>query len=149
MRRVVITGLGTVNALAADAPGTFRALREGRCGIGPLTFRDADRLSIRIGAELRDWRAEARFEDGPLVLDVAFAFDNVTGGLICVTYSARDPQQTQALREWLTRRYGQPARRARDQATGEVTVAWREPDNIDLHTMPATRPVVLHCARGT
>ena len=95
------------------------------------------------------WRAEARFEDGPLVLDVAFAFDNVTGGLICVTYSARDPQQTQALREWLTRRYGQPARRARDQATGEVTVAWREPDNIDLHTMPATRPVVLHCARGT
>jgi nodulation protein E len=55
MRRVVITGIGTVNALARDVPGTFAALAEGRCGIGPLTFRDADRLSIRIGAEVRDW----------------------------------------------------------------------------------------------
>ena len=95
------------------------------------------------------WRAEAQFEDGPLALEVAFAFDNVTGGLVCVTYAARDPQQTQLLRDWLTRRHGRPARRGRDQATGEVTVAWRDPDNIDLHAMPATRPVVLHCARGT
>ncbi|AZL60944.1 beta-ketoacyl-[acyl-carrier-protein] synthase family protein [Tabrizicola piscis] len=55
MRRVVITGIGTVNALAQDVPGTFAALAEGRSGIGPLTFRDADRLSIRIGGEVRDW----------------------------------------------------------------------------------------------
>ncbi|MBA3908777.1 MAG: beta-ACP synthase [Rhodobacter sp.] len=55
MRRVVITGIGTVNALAHDVPGTFTALAEGRSGIGALTFRDADRLTIRIGAEVRDW----------------------------------------------------------------------------------------------
>ncbi|MDM7931056.1 beta-ketoacyl-[acyl-carrier-protein] synthase family protein [Tabrizicola sp.] len=55
MRRVVITGIGTVNALAKDVPGTFAALAEGRPGIGPLTCRDADRLTIRIGAEVRDW----------------------------------------------------------------------------------------------
>ena len=55
MRRVVITGIGTVNALAQDVPGTFAAMAEGRCGIGALTFRDADRLTIRIGAEVRDW----------------------------------------------------------------------------------------------
>lgn len=55
MRRVVITGIGTVNALAHNVPGTFAAFAEGRCGIGPLTCRDADRLSIRIGAEVRDW----------------------------------------------------------------------------------------------
>jgi nodulation protein E len=55
MRRVVVTGIGTVNALAAGIPGTFAALAEGRAGIGPLTFRDADRLTIRIGAEVRDW----------------------------------------------------------------------------------------------
>jgi nodulation protein E len=58
MRRVVITGIGTVNALAQDVPGTFDALREGRSGIGPLTFRDADRLNIRIGATVKDWRPE-------------------------------------------------------------------------------------------
>ena len=36
MRRVVITGAGTINALAHDVDGTFEAFREGRCGIGPL-----------------------------------------------------------------------------------------------------------------
>jgi nodulation protein E len=56
MRQVVVTGIGTVNALAHDVPGTFAALREGRSGIGPLGFRDADRLTIRIGAEVRGWR---------------------------------------------------------------------------------------------
>lgn len=54
-RRVVLTGAGTVNALAHDVPGTIAALVEGRSGIGPLEFRDADRLSIRIGAQVRGW----------------------------------------------------------------------------------------------
>jgi nodulation protein E len=58
MRRVVITGAGTVNALAHDLPGTFAALARGQGGIGPLTFRDADRLAIRIGAEVRDWQPQ-------------------------------------------------------------------------------------------
>lgn len=73
MRRVVITGIGTVNALAPDVPGTFQALREGRCGIGPLGFRDAERLTIRIGAEVRDWHSAARFAASDLPL-----YDRVT-----------------------------------------------------------------------
>jgi len=68
MRRVVITGIGTVNALACDVPGTFQAFREGRSGIGPLGFRDADRLAIRIGAELRDWVPERHFPANELPL---------------------------------------------------------------------------------
>ena len=73
MRRVVITGIGTVNALAQDVPGTLQAFRDGRGGIGPLGFRDADRLSIRIGAEVRDWQPEKRFSVKELPL-----FDRVT-----------------------------------------------------------------------
>ncbi len=72
MRRVVVTGIGTVNALAADVPGTFQAFREGRCGIGPLGFRDADRLTIRIGAEIKGWDA-GRFPAAELPL-----YDRVT-----------------------------------------------------------------------
>jgi nodulation protein E len=69
MRRVVVTGIGTVNALAQDVPGTFAAFRDGRSGIGPLRFLDADRLNIRIGAEIRDWHPETRFsaKDLPLL----------------------------------------------------------------------------------
>ena len=55
MRRVVLTGAGTVNALAHDVLGTLAALAEGRSGIGPLAFRDVERLSVRIGAQVRDW----------------------------------------------------------------------------------------------
>lgn len=73
MRRVVITGIGTVNALAPDAPRTLQALRDGRCGIAPLGFRDADRLTIRIGAEVRDWHSADRFAAGDLPL-----YDRVT-----------------------------------------------------------------------
>ena len=61
MRRVVITGAGTVNPLAQDVAGTFAALREGRCAIGALEFRDVERLTVRIGAQIRGWSAEERF----------------------------------------------------------------------------------------
>lgn len=54
-RRVVLTGAGTVNALAHDVPGTLAALVAGQSGIGPLEFRDVDRLTIRIGAQVRGW----------------------------------------------------------------------------------------------
>ncbi len=56
MRRVVITGAGTVNPLAADVAGTFAALSEGRCAIGPLVIRDVERLTVRIGAQIKGWQ---------------------------------------------------------------------------------------------
>ena len=68
LNRVAITGAGTVNALGLDVPSTFEAMREGRCGIGPLEFRDVDRLSIRIGGQVRDWRAEDHFNRQQIVL---------------------------------------------------------------------------------
>ncbi len=68
MRRVVITGAGTINALAQDVPGTFAAMREGRCGIGPLEFRDVERLSVRIGAQVKGWDPEAEFNRQELAL---------------------------------------------------------------------------------
>ncbi|PTE15084.1 beta-ketoacyl-[acyl-carrier-protein] synthase family protein [Pseudogemmobacter blasticus] len=60
-KRVVITGAGTVNALAGDVPGTLEAMAAGRSGIGPLAFRDVDRLSVRIGAQVQGWDEAARF----------------------------------------------------------------------------------------
>lgn len=62
MRRVVITGAGTVNALAHDVAGTWAAMREGRCGIGPLEIRDAERLTVRIGAQVKGWDAAAHLD---------------------------------------------------------------------------------------
>ena len=73
MKRVVITGAGTVNPLAQDVPGTYTALREGRVAIGPLRFRDVERLTIRIGALIRDWLPEAHFSRTEIALLDPFA----------------------------------------------------------------------------
>ena len=61
MRRVAITGAGTINALGHDVPSTLQALREGVCGIGALTIRDSERLSVRIGAQVKDYDEAAYF----------------------------------------------------------------------------------------
>jgi nodulation protein E len=68
MRRVAITGAGTINALGHDVASTLTAMREGRCGIGPLDLRDVDRLSIRIGGQVRDWDAETHFNRQEIAL---------------------------------------------------------------------------------
>ena len=68
MKRVVITGAGTVNPLGADVAATYQALQEGRCGIGPLQFRDVDRLSIKIGAQVQGFDPEVHFSRQELVL---------------------------------------------------------------------------------
>ena len=73
MRRVVITGAGTVNPLAMDVAGTYAAFAAGRCAIGPLLIRDVDRLSIKIAAQVHDWQPEQHFERQRLPLLDRFA----------------------------------------------------------------------------
>ena len=59
MKRVVITGAGTINALGPDVPSTLEAMREGRCGIGEL---DAD---LRPLGQLRPPDVVGLFLDQP------------------------------------------------------------------------------------
>ncbi|SDW48036.1 beta-ketoacyl-[acyl-carrier-protein] synthase family protein [Roseicitreum antarcticum] len=68
MRRVVITGAGTVNPLGQGVAETFAAMAAGQCGIGPLDFRDVERLIVQIGAMVKDWDAEARFDRSQLAM---------------------------------------------------------------------------------
>ena len=68
MKRVVITGAGTINPLGRDVPATLQAMREGRCAIGPLDIRDVDRLSVRVGAQVSDYHPEERFNRQQIAL---------------------------------------------------------------------------------
>ena len=54
--RVVVTGLGTVNAVAGDPAEFAAALKSGVCGIGPITLFDTAEFRTRNGAEVRDFR---------------------------------------------------------------------------------------------
>jgi 3-oxoacyl-[acyl-carrier-protein] synthase II len=62
-RRVVITGMGVISPLGHSVAGMWRALLEGRSGVGPITRFDASRFPTRIAAEVRD------FELGRFVKD--------------------------------------------------------------------------------
>lgn len=68
MKRVVVTGQGTINPLGHSAKETLEAMREGRCGIGPLEFRDVERLSIRIGGQVRGYDPEVEFNRQQIAL---------------------------------------------------------------------------------
>jgi nodulation protein E len=68
MRRVVITGAGTINPLGHNVPDTLEAMREGRCGIGPLEMRDVERLSIRVGGQVKGYDPEAEFNRQQIAL---------------------------------------------------------------------------------
>ncbi|KFI34101.1 beta-ACP synthase [Haematobacter missouriensis] len=68
MNRVAITGAGTINALGHDVAQTLMAFREGRSGIGPLSLRDQERLSIGIGGQVRDWDPETIFNRQQIAL---------------------------------------------------------------------------------
>jgi nodulation protein E len=65
---VVITGQGTINALGHDVPQTLAAMRAGTCGIGPLELRDVDRLSVKIGGQVRGYDPEALFNRQQIAL---------------------------------------------------------------------------------
>ena len=54
-RRVVITGMGTVNPLGHTVAQSWQAVRDGVCGIAPITQYDASRQKVHLAAEVKDW----------------------------------------------------------------------------------------------
>ena len=54
-RRVVVTGVGLVSAVGIGTRETWKALLEGRCGIGPVTHFDASGFSCRIAGEVKSF----------------------------------------------------------------------------------------------
>jgi nodulation protein E len=68
MKRVVITGAGTINPIGRSVPETLESMREGRCGIGPLEIRDIDRLSVQIAGQVQGYDPEAHFNRQQIVL---------------------------------------------------------------------------------
>jgi 3-oxoacyl-[acyl-carrier-protein] synthase II len=58
-RRVVITGLGTVNSLCSDVPGFWAALCAGRSGISRIEQFDTTDFKVKIAGEVKGFQPEA------------------------------------------------------------------------------------------
>ncbi|MCW8808854.1 MAG: beta-ketoacyl-[acyl-carrier-protein] synthase family protein, partial [Rhodanobacter sp.] len=52
LRRVVITGMGAISPLGVGAEALWQGLCEARSGIGPLRHPDAERLKVKIAAQV-------------------------------------------------------------------------------------------------
>lgn len=63
MRRVAVTGLGSISALGRSVPEFAAALREGRGGIGPIRSADVSTLRFQNGAEVADYCHKPYFDD--------------------------------------------------------------------------------------
>ena len=55
MRRVVITGLGTINSVGNSVEESFKAVVAGECGIDTITLFDISEFSVKIAGEVKDF----------------------------------------------------------------------------------------------
>lgn len=61
-RRVVITGLGTVNPTGNTVAESWAAIKAGRCGIAPITHFDTTGSRVTLAAEVKGFDPAARID---------------------------------------------------------------------------------------
>ena len=54
-RRVVITGVGSINPMGHDVETVWSGLKEGKSGVGFTSIFDASRFPTKISAEVKNW----------------------------------------------------------------------------------------------
>ena len=56
--RIVVTGMGAVTAVGGTAAETWESLIAGQSGVKTISIFDPGRLSVRIAAEVSDWKPD-------------------------------------------------------------------------------------------
>lgn len=54
-RRVVVTGIGTINPIGHNVEETWRSIEEGRCGIAPISLFDTKGMKVTLAGEVKDF----------------------------------------------------------------------------------------------
>ena len=62
-RRVVVTGVGSINPLGNDVPTVWKALQESKSGVAGITIFDASGFPTTIAAEIKGWDVSHAGED--------------------------------------------------------------------------------------
>lgn len=58
MRRVVVTGLGAVTPIGNNVKDTWNSVKEGVCGIAPITHFDTTDRKVKVAGELKNFDPE-------------------------------------------------------------------------------------------
>ena len=62
MNRVVVTGMGVVSPLGNDVPSFWENVKNGCCGIAPITKFDTADYKVKVAAEVKDFDPRAYME---------------------------------------------------------------------------------------
>ena len=62
LKRVVVTGLGTVSPLGNDVESTWKAAVNGESGAGPITHFDASKFKTQFACEVKDFDPTTLFD---------------------------------------------------------------------------------------
>ena len=54
-RRVVVTGIGAINAIGHNVEETWKSIKDGVCGIGEITNYDNSLTKVKIAGEVKDF----------------------------------------------------------------------------------------------
>lgn len=57
-RRVVITGLGAITPVGLTAPESWQAVKDGVCGVAPITQLDTEGMKVSLAAEVKGFVPE-------------------------------------------------------------------------------------------
>lgn len=57
-RRIVITGMGAISPIGKSVPELWNSIRQGACGVAPITLFDTANCPVKIAAEVKDFRPE-------------------------------------------------------------------------------------------
>lgn len=54
-RRVVVTGIGTINPIGHNIEETWKSIEEGKCGIAPISLFDTKDMKVTLAGEVKDF----------------------------------------------------------------------------------------------
>lgn len=54
-RRVVVTGIGTINPIGHNVEETWKSIEEGKCGIAPISLFDTKGMKVTLAGEIKDF----------------------------------------------------------------------------------------------
>lgn len=54
-RRVVVTGIGTINPIGHNVEETWKSIEEGKCGIAPISLFDTKGMKVTLAGEVKDF----------------------------------------------------------------------------------------------
>ena len=97
-RRVVITGMGTVNPIGNSVAESWQAAKDGKCGIGPITRYDCSNMRVKLAGEVKDLDI-----DGILGKREAKKMDRFTQFALIAAQQAMDDSGLDREREDLSR----------------------------------------------